>query len=49
MRIQLTTPVLHHSIPFEISCNLPPHFPLYLVEAVGLPAAAVQRKERSAA
>jgi hypothetical protein len=33
----------------KLSCNLFLHFPLYLVEAVSLLAAAAQRKERSAA
>jgi len=39
-----TTPLLHYSIPQEISCNFSRRFPLYGVEADGLPAKAEQRK-----
>ena len=39
------TPLLHHSIPHESLCNLSRRFPLYGVEAGGLPAKAVERKE----
>ena len=37
----------HHSIPQKILCNLSHRFPLYWVEAGGLAAKAVQRKELS--
>jgi hypothetical protein len=44
-RVDSTTPLLHYPIPQEIPCNLCPRFPLYGVEADGLPAKAAQRKE----
>jgi hypothetical protein len=40
-----SAPPLHYSIPLEIPCNLSRRFPLYGVEAGGLPAKAAQRKE----
>ena len=40
-----TIPLLHYSIPREIPCNVSRRFPLYGVEAGGLPAKAAQRKE----
>ena len=40
-----TTPILHYSFPHKILCNLPRRFPLYGVEAGGLPAKAARRKE----
>src|ERR1035437_9860680 len=42
-----STPLLHYSIPHEIPCNLSRRFPLYRVEADGLPAKAAQLKEPS--
>src|ERR1019366_2175525 len=39
-----STPLLHYSIPHEVPCNLSRRFPLYGVEADGLPAKAAQRK-----
>jgi len=38
-----TTPSLHYSIPHEIPRNLSRRFPLYGVEASGLPAKAIER------
>jgi hypothetical protein len=46
--VDSTTPLLHYSIPQEISCNLSRRFPLYGVEAGGLPAKAAQWKEVNA-
>ena len=40
-----SAPPLLYSIPREIPCNLSRRFPLYGVEAGGLPAKAAQRKE----
>src|ERR1039458_9055280 len=39
-----TTPIIHYSIPHEILCNLSLRFPLYGVEAGGLPAKAARWK-----
>jgi hypothetical protein len=44
-RQRSTTPLLHDPNPFDIPCNLSRRFPLYGVEAGGLPAKAAQRKE----
>ena len=40
-----STPPLQYSIPHKIPCNLCRRFPLYGVEAGGLPAKTAQRKE----
>src|ERR1035441_10790584 len=40
-----TSPLLHYSIPHKIPCNLSRRFPLYGVEAGGLPVKSAQRKE----
>ena len=42
LHYSITAPPLHF---FTIPCNLSSHFPLYGVEAGGLPAKAMQRKK----
>src|ERR1035441_2286720 len=45
----LSAPPLQYSIPHKIPCNLSRRFPLYGVEAGGLPLRAARRKQENRA